>query len=292
MPCRWIYLALAVLFLGLTSGAAAQDKKLPPEQVQFFENKVRPLLAENCFRCHGEEKQKGELRLDSLAGMLEGGKGGPALVPGQPDRSRMIDAVHYRKGLEMPPSKKLSKTQIETLEQWVKMGAPWPGADPKAPPSKAKKDFTITKEDRQFWSFKPISRPKVPVVPGVQHPVDAFIHQKLQARGLKPSPPATKLELLRRVYFDLIGLPPTPEEVDAYLKDQSPDAYEKMIDKLLARPQYASPRPTATSATAKSQTPGCIVIMSSAPSTRTSPTTSLSWSRLPGMSWRRSPTIR
>jgi len=213
--------------------------------IQFFEKKIRPLLAENCFKCHSteSEKLKGGLLLDSRDGLLKGGESGLAIVPGDPEKSLLIKAVRYTdKDLQMPPkNKKLSDRQIADLTVWVKMGAPWP-ADDKTKSARAKPTaFAITEKDRAYWAFRPIHRPALPPVKQkrwVANPIDAFVLAELESKGLTPSPPATKRELARRVYFDLIGLPPTPEQVAAFEQDRSRDAYEKLIDRLLSLPQY------------------------------------------------------
>jgi hypothetical protein len=224
---------------------AGDDAKKPmppsPAAVHFFETKVRPILAENCFRCHGEKKQRGELRLDSLAAALEGGGRGPALVPGQPEKSLLIKAIrHENKDLKMPEDKKLTKEQIEALTQWIKMGAPWPGADKVAAGPK-KGEFAISDKDRAHWSLQPIKRPAVPAVKNsgwVKNPIDAFILAGLESRGLSPNPPGSRQELLRRVTYDLTGVPPTPAEVDAFLNDTAADAYTRLVDRLLESPRY------------------------------------------------------
>lgn len=213
--------------------------KLDPQTVHFFENEVRPLLANRCYECHGEEKQKGELRLDQLAFILEGGDSGAALVPHDPDESLLIEAVKYE-GLEMPPEEQLSEKEIGVLTRWVSLGAPWPNAG-KVRISHKEEGPHVTEEDRQFWSYVPRVRPAVPASEGdtwVGNEVDAFIRQKQQENGLTPAPLATRRELIRRAYFDLIGLPPTYEEVRAFEADRSANAFEKVIDRLLAKPQY------------------------------------------------------
>ena len=218
-----------------------EPKKPSPAAAAFFENKVRPVLAENCFKCHGAKKQRGELRLDSLAAALEGGGRGPALVPGHPEKSLLIKAIgHADKDLKMPEDKKLPREQIDVLTQWIQMGAPWPGAAP-ATDGPRKGEFVISDKDRAHWSLQPVKRPSIPTVKQsgfVKNPIDAFILAGLEAKGLAPNPPASKLELLRRVTFDLTGLPPTPKEVEAFLADTAPDAYEKLVERLLDSPRY------------------------------------------------------
>ena len=222
----------------VTQEAAAE--KLDPAKVQFFENEIRPLLAEHCYKCHGEEKQKGELRLDSLHDILKGGESElPALVPHEPDESPIIEAVKYE-GLEMPPDEQLSEKQIAALTRWVEMGAPWPNSG-KVRVATEPDEPLVTEEDRQFWSYRPRVRPDVPALENdiwVTSTIDTFVRRKQEEQGLSPAPPATKRELIRRAYFDLIGLPPTFEQVRAFEADSSPDAFEKVVDRLLALPQY------------------------------------------------------
>ena len=225
----------------LSGGDAKKPAAPAPAAVQFFETKVRPVLADNCFRCHGAKKQRGELRLDSRAAILEGGGRGPAIVPGHPEKSLLIKAIgHTDKDLKMPEDKKLPREHIDALTQWIKMGAPWPGAAQTAGSPK-KGEFVISDKDRAHWSLQPIKRPAIPSVKNdgwVKNPIDAFILAGLEAKGLTPSPPAARQELLRRVTYDLTGLPPTPAEVEAFLADTSPDAYTKLVDRLLDSPRY------------------------------------------------------
>mgnify|MGYP002623712292 CR=1 FL=1 len=228
---KWMFLVLAP---GLIPLHAAEPTR---EQTQFFETKVRPLLAKRCFRCHGPKRQRGKLRLDARANLLKGGDSGRAIEPGHPEKSLLIQAVNYGK-LKMPPDARLPKNEIQILTTWVKMGAPWPG-DSKARPVVEGKPFQITEKDRSFWSFLPIVRPKIPPSDrDCETAIDAFVHRKLKSTGLALSPPAQRRELIRRLYFDLLGLPPTPEEVDAFVSDSSPDAYPRLVDRLLASPRY------------------------------------------------------
>jgi hypothetical protein len=231
-------LAVLVLF-GL--GAAVRAAEATPEGIEFFEKKIRPLLAENCFRCHSAgKKQKGGLRLDSRQTMLEGGDNGPAIVPGQPAQSLLIKAVGYKDpDLRMPPTSKLADEQIATLIAWVKMGAPWPEAGPRQPRG-GPKTFDL-QERRKHWAFQPLQKAAPPPVKRkdwLRSPVDAFILARLEANGLSPAGPANKRTLLRRVTYDLTGLPPTPAEIDDFLADDSPTAYEKVVERLLASQHY------------------------------------------------------
>ncbi len=232
---------LAVLIApGATSG---QEKPAEPSAAaaRFFESKVRPILADNCHKCHGEMKQRGGLRLDSRAAILTGGEQGPAIVPGQPEKSRLIKAIRHEEDLRMPPTKKLTKEQIADLTQWVAMGAPWAGTEATAGAPVRRGEFQITAKDRAHWAFQPVKRSAVPEVKDqswISNPIDAFILARLEAKGLRPNPPAAKHELLRRLYYDLTGLPPTPQEVEAFLADNSPEAYTGLVDRLLDSPRY------------------------------------------------------
>ena len=195
----------------------------------FFETRIRPLLVEKCQKCHAGQKTKGGLRLDSRAAILNGGDTGPAAVPGDPAHSLLVQAVRQTGELKMPPAGKLSDREIADLEQWVRLKLPWPDSKPTAGPG------------ADLWSLKPVADPPVPAVreaAGVRNPIDAFVRAKLEARGLKPAPPADRRVLVRRVTFDLTGLPPTPEEVETFVSDPAPDAYEHLIDRLLASPAY------------------------------------------------------
>ena len=210
---------------------------LSAEQADFFEKQVRPVLAERCYECHSvEKKQKGGLALDTRESTLKGGDTGPALVAGEPEKSLLIEAVRYgNHDLQMPPKKRLSDGELKTLEAWVKMGAP----DPREAAPVAKRGRVIDiHEGRKFWSFTPLARVEPPAVPHATSPIDAFLQAKLHEKGLSPATPADKRTLLRRATFDLTGLPPTPEEVDAFLADPSPEAFDRVIDRLLASPHY------------------------------------------------------
>jgi mono/diheme cytochrome c family protein len=238
---------MLVVFASLMGGgpatAIAQVAKVPsPEATRFFESKVRPVLAENCFKCHGPEKQKGHLRVDSRSALLQGGELGPAIVAGDADKSLVIKAVRQTDpDFKMPPSGKLTREQIDDLTRWVAMGAPWPGDD-KEPVKVAKKaDKEITEKDREHWAYQPIKRLPTPVVKNtawVANPIDAFVLAKLEAKSLSPNPPASPTEVARRLYYNITGLPPTPDEVAAFVRNAGPRSHEKLAESLLASPRY------------------------------------------------------
>ena len=234
---------LGLWALGLGTSTAAEAPKLTAAQTDFFETKVRPVLVENCYKCHsaGAEKIKGGLTLDTRDGWLKGGDTGPAIVPGKPDESLLVKAIRYTdRDLAMPPSdKKLPDNLIADLVQWVRMGAP----DPRLEATSAKAMYAADMEKaRQHWAYKPVVKPAVPEIRDpkseIENPIDAFIFEKLAAKNLSPSPRADKVTLLRRATFDLHGLPPGEKEVNEFLDDSSPNAFEKVIDRLLASPRY------------------------------------------------------
>ncbi len=236
---------LAVVLAGAVARAGEAGKRA--EDVDLFESKVRPVLVAHCYRCHsaGAKSVKGGLRLDSLDGMKKGGDSGPAVVPGDVDASLLVQAVRYGdEQMKMPPKGKLPDATIAALEGWIRAGAAMPhGAEASAGKATARKKHPGTDFEaaRSHWAYQPIRRPAIPVV---KHPewastaVDRFILARLEAAGLAPSPTADRRTLLRRVFFDLVGLPPTSTEIEAFAKDPAPDAYERVVDRLLASPRY------------------------------------------------------
>ena len=237
--------AIAMLLLGVlnVSLCHAEDKKTSPskEQVHFFETEVRPVLAMHCYKCHGEEKQNGELRIDSLEALLKGGESGPAIVQGKPEESLLVEAINHE-SFEMPEQKLDDKT-IGILTRWVRMGAVWPASNSKQFDWTAKPQMKFTEKDRSFWVFQPVKTPHVPAVADPRwskNPIDQFIKHKLKQAGLEPAPQADRLVLIRRASFDLIGLPPTPVEVDQFLSDKDSDdvAFAKVVDRLLESKHY------------------------------------------------------
>ncbi|HEX4773225.1 MAG TPA: PSD1 and planctomycete cytochrome C domain-containing protein [Bryobacteraceae bacterium] len=207
------------------------------QAADFFETRVRPILVANCYGCHTNAAMSG-LRVDSLQGLLKGGNSGPAIVPGDADKSLLIQAVRQSGDLKMPKGGKLKPEEVIVLEDWVKMGAPWPNSA--AAPTIATGP-TISGKDKAFWSFQPLHKPPVPPVQDKKWPtttIDRFVLAKLESEGLTPVAQADKRSLIRRATYDLTGLPPTHEEIEAFEKDKSPRAYEAVLDRLLASPRY------------------------------------------------------
>ncbi len=220
------FLALALLLPTSATSNSPAD---------FFETRVRPLLAEKCFSCHTQTKMGG-LEMVSRDALLRGGNRGPAVEPGAPERSLLIRAVQYGdEQLRMPPTERLSVEEVRALTQWVEDGAVWPEAasDQESPPGG---ELVITEDHRRFWAFRPIRETQPPAGSGTA--IDRFLLARLREAGIEPAPPAAKRTLLRRVFYDLIGLPPTPEEVDAFLSDDSPQAFATVVDQLLASSLY------------------------------------------------------
>jgi Protein of unknown function (DUF1549)/Protein of unknown function (DUF1553)/Planctomycete cytochrome C len=225
-PMLFALLALAAWLSPLVSAKAATPEP-SRDELKFFEEKVRPILAENCYKCHGSEQQKGSLRLDLRELALAGGESGAVIVPGHPDKSVLVEAIKWE-ALEMPPSGKLNESQIATLTEWIKIGAPMPKDHGGGSGLSVRKvRGVITDDDRQWWAFL-----------RSQNPIDAFLLARLTAEGLSPAPEADRRTLIRRLSFDLTGLPPTPEATDEFLADVRPDAYERLTDRLLASPHH------------------------------------------------------
>ena len=229
------------VFFCLTTAVLPAAEPVTPAEREFFEKSVRPVLATHCYQCHGPKKQEAELRLDSRAGMLKGGQTGPAITPGKPEDSELVLAISYDpSGYQMPPTGKLKPDEIEALTRWVKMGAPWPG-DAETPAAGGESEGIDIAERARHWSFQPVRRPEVPAVDNTswpRNPIDQFLLARLEAASLQPADPAGKRTWLRRVTFDLTGLPPTPEEAERFLEDHSPEAHEKVVDRLLTSPAY------------------------------------------------------
>ncbi|MFN3652101.1 MAG: PSD1 and planctomycete cytochrome C domain-containing protein [Armatimonadota bacterium] len=218
----------AVTLAAAAAPPASPAPEASPAAERFFESKVRPILASRCFGCHADKVSMGGLRLDSRAAALKGGKKGPALVPGDPLKSPLVKALHYDGELKMPPAGKLPDAEIQVLTEWVKQGAAWPAG-------------AAVQGEAALWSFKPVKRPAEPRVKRsgwVKNPIDSFVLARLEQEGLEPSPYADRRTLIRRASLDLIGLPPTPAEVDAFLRDDKPGAWERVVDRLIGSEQY------------------------------------------------------
>lgn len=250
-PRLGLFLAISVLagLLAWRVSAAPPETNtpVPPDHAEkmvrgeaLFRTQVRPLLVDRCLKCHGGDKVRSGLDLSSREGLLKGGDKGPTVVPFKSKESRLHQLAAHLDDPHMPPKEpKLSEAQLTRLAEWIDLGAPYdrPLVDKVA----GKKPLTVSDEDRRFWSFLPLARPTVPDVKydrWARTPIDRFILASLEAKGQTPNPIADRRKLIRRACFDLIGLPPTPEEVEAFVNDKAPDANEKMIDRLLASPQY------------------------------------------------------
>ncbi len=241
--------ALLALTLAIGSGPAPATALADepargddPAAAEFFESKVRPLLVNRCQSCHGDGRAKGGLRLGSRAEAMAGGSTGPAVVPGKPDDSLLVAAINYGDDLQMPPKSKLPAAEIATLTRWVEQGAHWPTGpgSSSASSSKTARPFDLRERSRH-WSLRPVRDPAPPEVKDGAWPitaVDRFVLARLEAKGLRPAAEADRRTLIRRVTFDLIGLPPTPAEVEAFASDPAADAYEKVVERLLASPHH------------------------------------------------------
>lgn len=229
-----VQIAATCLFALNAFLSAAVSVQIAPEQLEFFENKIRPILANHCLECHSGEKGKvkGGLNMDSKEDVLKGGDTGPALEAGNVKGSLIIKAVTWEDDLQMPPKKKLSDEQIADLKKWISIGAP----DPREPSKTA-----VKVDKKAHWAFQPVSKPTPPAVKNASwgtNAIDKFVLAKLEEKNMIAAPQADKETLLRRVYYDLTGLPPTPKQIDDFVRDQSPDAYVRVIDQLLNDPGY------------------------------------------------------
>lgn len=233
---------IVILGVTLSSGPAAGWDLIEDDAqaIAFFESSIRPILFERCVSCHGPDQQKGGLRLDSRIATLEiGGDSGPPVEPGEPDESLMIEAIRYDSFVQMPPSSKLPDSEIVLLFQWVEMGAPWPiDSNPGDPTTSTPFDIEARSA---HWSLHPLADPPIPDVlddSWSRNPIDRFLLARLDLEGIEPAPEAPRSSLLRRVSYGLAGLPPDPELVQAFLNDNRPDAYERLVDRVLESPRY------------------------------------------------------
>ena len=230
--------ALLLAALGTSFTLAADDS------AELFEKQIRPLLLEKCNGCHGDKKQEGGLRLTSRDTLLKGGDTGPAVIPGKPEESLLIRAVEYLGEPKMPPKQKLAGEDIARLKKWVAQGAHWPASTPTSDTTAAGtkvSGYKVTPKQQDWWAFQPVKHSALPPVKQgnwSRGEIDSFVLAELEARGMSPAPPAARHAWLRRATFDLTGLPPTPEELDAFLADNSEQACERVVDRLLSSPAY------------------------------------------------------
>ena len=236
--------ATILLTLLFAASGGAQTAQTPADGIKLFEENVRPVLEQNCFMCHSDpERAENGLLLTTRSGLLRGGERGPAISTSEPPMSLLLQAVGYDdEQLQMPPSGRLADADLEVIRQWVQLGAPFGGdEDELTKVAPAENEFEITDADRAWWSVRPLLRPEVPVVSDSDwplNPIDNFLLVRLEAAGLVPPPPADRRALIRRASYDLTGLPPTLDEVEAFEQDRRPDAWERLIDRLLASPHY------------------------------------------------------
>lgn len=238
---QFLPITLFLLTLIPCVGLAVQDEKQQEEfsaqQLEFFENKVRPILVNRCYECHSGEKTEGGLNLESRKAILKGGDYGPAIEVGDPEESLIIDAVNYGDFYEMPPKSKLPQEEIDILTKWVEEGAAWPATDDIAISNE--EEFDVETRKGEHWCWQSVIRPKIPEIESEwgTDPLDKFIEQQVSSAGLKVAPQADRATLLRRLCFDLVGLPPTPAQIQAYVVEQTM-TLEQMVDELLASPHF------------------------------------------------------
>jgi mono/diheme cytochrome c family protein len=240
-------LLLGVIISGISvwlPSVEGREQAATPEQAEFFEKKIRPLFAAKCQKCHNADAQVAGLDMTSAEAFARGGESGALVNKDKPEESRLLKVIGYNETLKMPPSGKLKDDEIEAVAAWVKMGAPWPGGATATVAKTAPKNASVrsfTEDEKQFWAFQPMrdfAPPQVKNSAWVKSPIDNFVLAKLEEKGLRPAPAADKLTLLRRATFDLTGLPPTTKEMDDFLADTSPSAFQKVVDRLLASPRY------------------------------------------------------
>jgi hypothetical protein len=237
---RALLLSAGCLVLALTvfTPAAAADTA----GIEFFEKKIRPVLVEHCYQCHSasavaQKKLRGGLRLDTRQGLLAGGDSGPVVVPGKAKDSLLLKTLRHHGDVKMPPRQKLPEGVIADFETWINRGAP----DPRTVGTEAKRGGMSVEQGRTFWAYRPVVRPTIPIVKDRLWPrggIDTFILARLEAKGMRPAPEADRATLIWRLCYDLAGLPPAPEEVDAFVNDRRLDAYERLVDRLLASPHF------------------------------------------------------
>ena len=241
---RFFLLGLAVsVMLGPALRLVAAERAVPfsARQLAFFENRVRPLFANRCQNCHGPNKSESGFRVDTRGALLAGGDSGPAIALEKPAASLLLEVINYGGDIKMPPDKKLSSPEIATLTEWIALGAPWSGAGADRQVRVRRGGFSITDEERSFWSLRPLRESAPPPVrqqDWIKTDIDRFVLARLEAAGFVPAPPADKRTLLRRVTLDLTGLPPQRQDITRFLADDSPTAFHKVVDRLLSSPHY------------------------------------------------------
>lgn len=234
---RTLALPLSLIVVLTFTVQVSAENKFSPEHIEFFEKSVRPVLMKRCVECHGPEKQESGLRLDARSAIVKGGDSGAAVVVGKPDESELIHAIRYET-YEMPPSGQMPAEEIAAIEKWVKLGMPWPAESEPLQP--ATFDERLVDDKQHHWAYQPIQNPPAPNTQGdwAANDIDHFVQGRLSEAGISPSEKAERRTLIRRATFDLTGLPPTAEEVEAFVSDKDANAFEKVIDRLLASNQY------------------------------------------------------
>ena len=223
-------------------GQSTSSERVSPEQLEFFEKRIRPIFATRCQGCHNPKVGTAGLDLTSVSGLKKGADSGPVIVPGDTEKSRLLQVVGYEERIKMPPTGKLADDELAQLREWVKIGAPWPSSVvEEAPAAQSSKKKVYSRGQKDFWSFRPLHQvtpPEVKDKAWVRSPIDRFVLARLESDGQLPAPPADKLALIRRATYDLTGLPATEEEIRVFLSDVSTDAFAKVVDRLLASPRY------------------------------------------------------
>ncbi|MBO13364.1 MAG: hypothetical protein CMJ68_21725 [Planctomycetaceae bacterium] len=240
------FTASLVILILLAGGLPAAPPTVSREDAAFFETRVRPVLVRRCFDCHGPKTDnEAGLKLDSLASLLTGGRSGPAIKPGNPDNSLLVLAIRHDPATpDMPPKSKLPLAEVADLAEWIRRGAPWPGQRPvrtRVMPATDPDAFPYDQAARDHWAFQtpqPVHPPDINAARQVRSPIDRFLLARLEAAGLRPAPETDRRTLVRRATFDLHGLPPTPDQVNAFLDDNRPGAFSRLVDRLLASPYY------------------------------------------------------
>ena len=234
----WIFSVLVLSTPCCVGNDAESAQRFSAEKIEFFESRVRPILARHCYECHGKQKQESGLRLDSRSAILAGGDSGETVVmAGDPAKGLLVRALRHDGDLKMPPEERLSAKEIADVVSWITMGLPWPQEDDKVGESLSLGE-RIQRDRREHWAFQPVRRPVCPDLRGGSSPIDRFVLARLHQAGLTPSPATDRYTLVRRATFDLLGLPPEPDEVEVFARAAAPDAYERLIDRLLASPRY------------------------------------------------------